>query len=512
MSEDHDGERAPFYGELAPGWEFYRRTGARLTEDKHPALIRSGDSPAPVQHEAWHRFDLAHQTMLAEQGIVPTEAAARNLRGLRELEAEGVVEAREAIGHLAHSGEAYLISEIGEETAGWMHVGRSSVDLGAVGRRVLLREGLLDVVDAALDAIEATGETAAEYADAPMPIVTSARHSQVGTFGYYLLAWTKPLVRAIDRLEATYGDVNRSPAGSAAGTTTDFPIDRERTADLLGFDGVADNALDATRGDTDVVIDLLAEFTAVAGTVAVAADHLVTWGGTEFDLVDHPDRYFSTSSILTHKTNPRALSRVQGAASSTVSTLMDSYVGLGHVGGHRARASTAVFDSLVSSLELWTEVVPTLEFDRERGEELVYSDWGLAPDLAGQMVREEGINWRWAHQIAAILVRQAEEDGTSIREVGPAEVDRAAREYLGEPLGMSRAAIDEVVDAHRAVEARSDVTGSPAPSQVERGVADCLDAAEAGREWVRERRAALDAADDRLERAVDDVIEEVDLG
>lgn len=505
-----DTDRASFYGTLAPGWEFYRRPGARLTEDKHPALLRSDAAVPDIQHEAWHQFDKAHLVMLAENNVIPQSAAVANLKGLREMETAGLIETRRELGHLAHSGEAYLISTLGEKIAGWIHVGRSSVDLGAVGRRILLRDRLLKIIDQVIDVVEAHCTIASTYADAPMPTYTRERHSQVGTFGFYVIAWSLPLQRSIKRLFQAYAEVNQSPAGSAAGTTTNFPIERERTAALLGFDGIHEHALDATRGDVDLSLNILTELISIMGSVSLAADRLVTWGGSEYQLVDLPDRFFSTSSILTHKTNPRVLRNVQGGLNTILSTLGSSLTGYGYSGGHSVRLNAQIFDSIVANLELWEEALQTVEFDRTRGTDLVLNGWGLAPDLAAQMVRTAGINWRWAHQITAILVRESIEAGKSIQSVTVEDVNRAANTYLGESIDIEQSEIDTVIDPGRAVSERAHVQGSPAPTQVTTQIQNSRTVLQSTGETLENLRSDLSSADKKLETAIDTIIESAD--
>lgn len=504
---DPERERSPIYGTLAPGWEFYRREGARLTEPPHPiaeAYMAKGDNP--LAHQSFHRFDKAHQVMLAEEGIVPVEAAAANLRGLREMEAAGVVETRTAGGHFGHAGEAYLIEHHGEETAGWIHVGRSSGDLLALARRYIIRACLLDLMDAALDLADAYCETATEYADAVMPNYTLSQHAQVGTFGWYLMGWERPIERAYERFATVYDRVNQSPAGLAAGTTTDFPINRERTSELLGFDGLVDNAEDGIHADFDIRLEALTATATLSTSIAFAADHLLRWSTQEFALVDLPDRFYGTSSIMPQKRNPYAIQGVQQDAGAVIGSVMEAFAETRDISG-RPGAPVAVFERVVAQAEAWETIVRHVGFDRELGEERVYLDWALAADIAGMLVRTCGIPWRWAHQVTAILVRRSIEADRSVRDLTPEHVDAAAEAYLGEPLGIDQADLDEVVDAERAVTARAGIPGSPGPAQVAEQIAAGRTRLGEWRDAVTERRDRLVTADERLDAAVDAVID-----
>lgn len=498
--------RAPFYGTLVPGREFYRRPGARLDEAEDPiARTAYASDGNRLAHRAFHRFDKAHQVMLAEEGIVPIEKAAANLRGLRDMEAEGEIDVRRSSGHDCHAGEAYLIEELGEETAGWIHAGRSTGDLFAVARRYTAREATLDLMDACLTLIEAYCDAAEEFKDAVMPNYTLHQHAQVGTFGWYLIGWERPIERSYRRFADLYGRVNESPAGLAAGTTTDFPIDRERTAELLGFEGIVDNAEDGLHADFDLRLEALSGATTLASSIAFAADRILLWNTLEYDLVDMPDRFFGTSSIMPQKRNPAAVRNVQGGASPVIGRLMEAYADARGMSGSPG-VFVDVFEDITSQAEGWAKILRAVEFDRELAEERVYLDWALAADLAGTMAREAEIPWRWAHQITAILVRRSIEAGRDVREVTSEHVDEAAREYIGDPLSLDQTSIDEVIDARRAVEARSDVPGSPAPKQVDDQIERSRDRLQTWRDELRGRRSALEGADEKLDRAVDAII------
>jgi argininosuccinate lyase len=223
---------------IAAGAQFYRRPGARLSEPQSDAVERISETPA-AYHAGYHAFDLAHAVMLVEEGLIPDEEGRAILRGLRELEDDDgdATDARAALGHGVHNGEAYLISEYGEDVGGWLHLGRSSHDLHGTAVRFVLRERLLEIGELLAELLETYADRAAETADAPIPTYTGLQHAQVGTIGFQLCAAAAPHGRDLERVVALYDRLNRSPAGAAVGTTSDFDLNRERVASLLGFDG-----------------------------------------------------------------------------------------------------------------------------------------------------------------------------------------------------------------------------------------------------------------------------------
>jgi argininosuccinate lyase len=502
-SQSNDEKRAGAYGTLAEGGQFYRRPGARLTEPQDASVIRLSSGSSEM-HSGFHSFDKAHLVMLAEEGLIPNDSATTALEAFREIEKEGLSEVRRASGHGAHAGEAYLIAKFGEEAGGYIHLGRSSHDLVATAVRVVARERLLTLCEALVDLIEAYVETAERYSDAVIPTYTGYQHAQVGTVGYSLLAWERPLERDLDRLLELYERINRSPAGAAVGTTTDFPISRERTAELLGFDSVLDNA-EGVDKNFDLALEAGGVLGALMANLGYAADQLLIWYSSEFNLIDMPDRFCGTSSIMPQKKNPHSIQSVQRDTNGVIGEIMNLYLGAKNIGGG-CRFPLSGFDTAISATETWSALIPNLEVDRERGRELVFDDWAFGTDIASLIVREADLPWRIAHQITAVLVRQAAADGIRADDLEPSHIVVAAEEYLGEPLEITERALEDVLNPERALAARADVHGSPAPNQISDQITHSRRVINEKRQTIEGHQQALSAAEERLEAAINEVI------
>ncbi len=504
MDTNNSSDRAAFYGSIEPGWGFYRRTGARLSEDPVDWIVSDGPME-PVEHHGFHQFDKAHTVMLTEEGLIPADIGAKILRGLREMEDQGYVEVREKSGHQGHAGEAFLIEKFGEDVGGYMHLGRSSNDLSPVSKRIMLRSRILEALEALVSLMESYCDVADEYKDAVMPTYTVFQHAQVATFGWYVMSWEQPIERAFDRLVEIYHRVNQSPAGSAAETTTDFPINRTRTAELLGFEGIMDNGKDATRTDFDVYLEVVNAFATTMISLSEAADRLLMWYFTEVNRVDVPDQYIGTSSIMPQKRNPTALTQVQSSPDDVVSELLKEYMNGRGMSGKAAPAGS-VLSEAVAHIDHWARIIRDVEFNRSRAREQLFLDWVFATDIAGLLVREEGIPWRSAHQIVGILVRTAEEQNMDMREVSAVELEAAAKAYLGVSLGITDDQLKEVMDPDRAVEARSAVPGSPAPNQVQNQIDKGRSIIRENHETLEELKNKQEAAASLLESAIDEII------
>ncbi|MEZ3163874.1 lyase family protein [Halorubrum sp. RMP-47] len=445
--------------------------------------------------------------MLHEQGLLPPTIGRQLLEGLLTLEdATGdPVPARESIGHGAHSGEAHLIEMYGETVGGWLHTGRSSHDLSAVTTRYVLRDRLLTVGRSLVKLVETYASRAEAALSVPMPTYTGLQHAQVGTVGYQLCSQAFPLTRDLPRLIACWDRLNQSPAGAAAGTTTDFDIDRERVASLLGFDAVCENAEDVDKS-IDQILEVACTVATCAATIGNAADTLFLWVSDEFGLADLPHELCGTSSIMPQKKNPHSIQTVQRETNAVLGTAVQQLIAVKNLSGG-VQYDPATLRRFTETLDTLRAVVDKMIFDTDRARALVTAEWALATDLAALLTRQCEIPWRSAHQIVAILVREYEATDQSLTDVTATDLEAIAEAYLGDRPTVSTAAVETLRDPAEALDRRASITGSPAPTQVADQVVTRRDRAATYREQLTERRVALDHAHATRRAAIRAVID-----
>ena len=499
------------YGKVAKG-EPYRKAGARLTEDAEEVQYRTklGD-PAQQMREygIYHRFDKAHLVMLAEQGFLKRDDAARMLQALRRMEQAGIEEVRAATQAGEHSGEAWLITELGEETGGRIHAGRSSGDFMAVTSRIFIREFILKLMAASIALRKKLIELAGDNIDTVMPASTWSQHAQPTTFAHYAMSWELSLENDFARLKQLYERVNRSPAGAAIMTGSRYPIKRERTAELLGFDGVITNTRYAVLG-FDGWLGVPAEAYTVASllmmNVSGIASELYLWSTTEFSYVELADRYCGTSSIMPQKKNPYTLMWVRGAAARTYGRLASYMYEMHDVCMGYTRQLAPTLDDVLEATEIMTGVLSTLSLHKERMlANATNLNWICATDLADLIVLEKGLPFRTAHQIVAILVRIGIGRGLTQTGVTSALLDEAATEYMGKPLGLDEASIGRALNPAECVRARQ-LTGGPAPERVADDIARARACCAEDDATLARLSGRLADADDRLEQAIDRIV------
>jgi argininosuccinate lyase len=487
----------------------YRGVGIRLMEPMVSDLrADSADGRELPLFVGLHAFDKAHVLMMGEEGLIPKQDAVGLLNAFREMEALGVEEQRSKQSWGLHSGESYLVRKLGYEVGGRIHLGRSSGDLIQVARRVATRSAILETL-AGINALRAALlDTAEATRDAVMPGYTHGMHAQPTTLGAQLLAWVASLERDYERLALAYKHTNQSPAGAAIMTGSPFAVNRERTAECLGFDEVIYSTFDAIIGAYDYILEAFSGAAILAEHTGRFARDISFWFSNESQMVDIPDRFCHTSSIMMHKKNPVALEQISGSTSDAVGGLMAAFLGDkrrsgGSEGdGHSFFAMLDAFSTAKRDMNWLALMTPVMDVKRDRMLELASSHWAIAPDIASALVREKGLPWRIAHQIIGTTVRLAHERGIAPLDATPELIDEAAVEYMGQPIGIDAGILREALDPVVAVSRRT-LFGGPAPEQTLARCGDSRNRLKTDQANVAEKRSRIEAGKARLEEGID---------
>jgi argininosuccinate lyase len=433
--------------------------------------------------------------MLAEQGIVDDEDAAAILAAIEEVEAAG----HEALpdGEDVHAAiETAVVDRVGP-AGGRMHTARSRNDEVATCLRYRLRADLLDAVEAVVGARERLLETAEAHAETLLPGFTHLQYAQPTTVGHHLLSYEQALARDTERLLDAYERTNSSPLGAAAFAGTPFDVDRERTADLLGFEDVLANSMDAVS-TRDFLLEATTAMANLATTLSGLSEDLVVFANDGY--VDLSDDYASTSSIMPQKKNPDTLELVRaraGDAHAAVSGLLTTLKGLPRAYNRDLQRATghgwAVLDAVVGATEVAAGAVVTAEWNEDVLAAEAGAGFSTATGVA-DLLAMAGVPFRTAHELVA---QAAEADADPDYET----LDQAAEAVLGESLAahVDREAVEAALDPAESVASR-DSAGGPAPAAVTTQSAAARTALEADRETLAaERERVADAAERRRE-------------
>jgi len=364
--------------------------------------------------------------------------------------------------------EAKLINLVGEDTGGRMHSARSRNDEVATCIRIRLRDELLTLMHKLITLRKTMLELAREHTNTLMPGFTHLQHAQPTTFAHHLLAHHDALSRDTQRLLGAYMRTNMSPLGAAAFASTGFAINRERTRELLGFDEIVENSMDAVS-TRDFVLESISVFSNIMTNLSRIAEEIISWSSEEFGFVELDDQYASTSSIMPQKKNPDTAELLRGKTGTVYGCLMSvltitkalsmSYNrDLQEVTPHMWRAA----GTTISSVIIMAGMLPTMKINTEKMESTAGTGFSTATELADTIVRTTEISFRTAHQIVGTLSK------SDVRTLE--ELDRIALEITGRKLsdeGLSQEMFDGALDVMENVKRRN-VVGGPSPVEVSR--------------------------------------------
>ena len=360
---------------------------------------------------------IAHSAMLAKQGIITDSDATSIKKGLLTVLSEiesGSFEYSTALEDIHMNVESRLKEIIGEP-AGRLHTGRSRNDQVATDFKLWTRDQY-DAVIAGLSALmEALIGQAESGADMVMPGFTHLQVAQPVTWGHHMMAYVEMFARDRSRFTDARLRMNESPLGAAALAGTGFPIDRDATADALGFDRPSANSLDAVS-DRDFALEFLASASICATHLSRFAEELVIWSSAQFKFVTLSDRFSTGSSIMPQKKNPDAAELIR----AKVGRINGSLIGLLTVmkglplaySKDMQEDKEQVFDaadSLMLALAAMTGMVGDMTPNAPQLETAAASGFSTATDLADWLVRELGMPFRDAHHVTGALVGMAED-------------------------------------------------------------------------------------------------------
>src|SRR6185312_3086644 len=312
------------------------------------------------------------------------------------------------------------LRELIGDAAGRLHTARSRNDQVATDFRLYVR----DAIDTLLAQIKVLQLALVERADAEaetiMPGFTHLQSAQPVTFGHHLLAYVEMLGRDSGRLADARKRLNESPLGSAALAGTPYPIDRQMTAEALGFDRPTANSLDAVA-DRDFVLETLSAATLCAMHLSRFAEELVIWSSAQFNFIRLSDKFSTGSSIMPQKRNPDAaelvrakVGRILGALTSLLVVMKGLPLAYSKDMQEDKEVAFDAFDSLSLALAAMTGMVGDLSVNRDRMRAAAAAGFSTATDLADWLVREANIPFREAHHITGRAVALAEQQGCGL--------------------------------------------------------------------------------------------------
>jgi len=453
MSADYDSFPAAVYAQsvLAPDLEVYKQHFS-----------------GPLR-----AINLAHGVMLAEQGLLESADAAAILDALIRIDRDRPWATQAFDGtfeDLFFLIEQELGRQVGEETAGRLHTGRSRNDMEHTMFRMQLRGRLLRLLDQYGMMADQVLARAERGIDETVLLYTHGQPAQVSVLGHYLGAALEFILRDMTRIQAALEEVNHCPMGAAAITTSGFDLDRHRVADMLGFTDIVENSYGAIA-NVDYITASYAAIRLGCIHLGRLVQDLVTWTGFEVAQIHVPDGFVQISSIMPQKRNPVPLEHLRlklslagGGAEQIVQTMHNTpFADMNDSERETQATGFAVFDRLDHTLPLLAGFIESMQTNQPSIEGRIQKSMATITELADTLVRAENISFRAAHHIASQLAKQALSQKIGLRDLPYDLFADAFEAHIGRPAEIGAAALQEAVSPEHFVAVR-DMPGGPAPA------------------------------------------------
>jgi len=365
-------------------------------------------------HRLWQydiQGSIAHAKMLGKQRIIPKKDSEIIIRGLEEIARDistGKFPFREDLEDIHMNIETALIKKIGD-VGRKLHTARSRNDQVALDLRLYLRSEVQEVISLIKIFQRVLLSCASKHLEALMPGYTHLQRAQPVLLSHHLLAYVEMLQRDVKRMTSVYESVNQMPLGSCALAGTTLPIDREYVAQLLEFDSISPNSIDAVS-DRDFAIEFLSASALLIMHVSRFAEELILWSTEEFKFIELPDAFTTGSSIMPQKKNPDVAELIRGKTGRVYGNLIALLTVMKGLPLSYNRDlqedKLPVFDTvdtLKSCLTVLGEIVPGITFHTARMKDTAGDAYSTATDIAEYLVKK-GVPFRNAHEITGKIV------------------------------------------------------------------------------------------------------------
>ena len=449
------------------------------------------------------QINKASMVMLDETGIVPHAVAGRIANGIAQMIAqERETPPTRSADYLDY--EPRLTAIVGPD-ASRLHTGRSRQDIASTIARMNLRDGVLNELEALVAVREKLIAVASQHTETIIPAYTHGVQAQPTTFAHYLHSLAAALARQTERLRQAYQRVNCNPLGAAALATSSFPLDRERLAVLLGFEGLVENAYDANHlAPVDSALD-------VAGALAIAAVQISQFAQDLHAQYSEATPWFvlaageltGVSSIMPQKRNPAAIEQLRAQASIMLGEMHTVFLI-----AHNNR--TGMFDyrrydpvpcaTPLQVLRLLLQVVDGIVVNKERARAEVDADYSTTTEIADALAQKADVPFRIGHHFASRLTDYGRGKGLRLHDIPYADAARLYEAEAKQAFPLGEADFRKVISADYMVFGRRGI-GGPQPAEMKRMLAAGRESVSADGAWLKARIEHLARAEAALDRS-----------
>ncbi len=354
---------------------------------------------------------LAHATMLSEIGVLTSNELKQISKGLDQIKHEITNDQFEWSIDLedVHMNIEARLTEICGDSGKKLHTGRSRNDQVATDIRLYLRDQVRNITTEIERLLNALLNLADQEKETIMPGFTHLQAAQPVSFGHHLLAYFEMFKRDHERLQDGYKRINVMPLGSAALAGTSYPINRQRTAEILGFDGISNNSIDAVS-DRDFAIEFASNASLIMIHLSRFSEELILWSSAQFDFISLPDSFCTGSSIMPQKKNPDVPELVRGKTGRVTGNLISLLTLMKGqplaYNKDNQEDKEPLFDSvetIYTCLRIFADMVPTIKANKDNMYQSALKGYTTATDLADYLVKK-GLAFRDAHEVVGKAV------------------------------------------------------------------------------------------------------------
>lgn len=439
-----------------------------------------------------------HLFMLIAQGIVTSEVGKKIMDALDEISQQGAdrLELNPKLEELYFNIEAALIKLVGVEVGGQLHTGRSRNDIYATVARMNSRDSLFTISELLLQLREEILTIAESSLYMVMSGYTHMQPAEPITLAHYLSAILHSLERDQTRFQQTFNQINISPLGAGAMASTSFPINRQETSELLGFDRAMANSLDGVAS-RDYVLETISSMNILMNNLSRFCHDLYIWSTDEFGVVEVGDGVAASSSIMPQKKNPITLEHIKAKSGHIIGALVSATTCLKNTSyGHSRDTAESLkylwdsFSEVEASLHLLIATVKTLKFNEEKIFRRSLENFSTLTELANTIVREANISFREAHQVVGNLVIKMIERKIPVTQIDSKLIGDIAKNVIAKEILISIEGIRKALDPIENVESKNTV-GGPAPREVKNQLTSLKEQMELDKNWLEQQQKRI---------------------
>jgi argininosuccinate lyase len=449
----------------------------------------------------------AHTMMLFQNKIITKNDAKKILSSLEGMKNEtfdtssGAEDIHELI-------ESLVIKKAGMASGGKMHTARSRNDQVVLDIRMKIRDDINIICNCLLDTIESLVSVSKNHQKTIMPFYTHLQQAQAGLFSHYLLAQADILSRDFQRLFETFKRINQSPLGAGPIGGTSITIDRHSTANMLGFDGVVENSIDATS-TRDFVAEYVAMVSILMTNLSRISEDFIIWSTSEFSFIELSDEFTSPSSVMPQKKNPDILELTRGKTAEIIGNLTAILTTIKGLASGYGRDLQQIKSSIwstskisISALLIIKSIVLTMKVNTKQMKKVTESSNLIALDIAEKLV-QEGIPFRVTHKISGVLVQLAHNSKKPISKLTVLEIKKSVEGTTVDPKIVSK-----IISTTSVVSSLKDRKsfGSSGYDEQKRMISDRTQKISVWRSNMSERDNKIKSSINELQKLVDEII------